>query len=428
MVLLRIGFAACAIGIATTKSATAADALTARKLEREALAAYAEKDRATFLSKMQAAVALRPDHPRWLFHLAAAHAVNGEAENAIATLARIADLGVSWRVPREEEFDPLWDREDFQRVLARLDANQTRAIGVAEVALTLTEMNGLIEGIAWHETAGEFFFGDVRERCVWRRAADGSITKFTTDDARILGVFGLAIDEPRRALWAATSAVPEMRGYATDQRGTAGVAEFDLASGAVRRVLLVPADAREHVLGDIEVAPDGAVFATDSSSPALWRLSAGGDALEAFMQHDEFLSLQGIAFTADGRGLWLTAYGNGLLHLDLETRSVRRLKIPPATTLLGCDGIERAADGSLFIVQNGGTPTRLLRVRTTPDLAAVDEVRVLLAAQPAVTDATLGCFAGGDFVFIAEGGWSRYGADAPAAAPRSVPVLRVRLD
>jgi hypothetical protein len=113
--------------------ARAADALAARQLERAALAAYAQKDRPTFLAKMTEAVGLRPDHPRFLFHLAAAQAVNGQPGNAIGTLGLIADLGVSWRIPREEEFDPLWERPDFQRVLARLSENQHHAIGAGDL-------------------------------------------------------------------------------------------------------------------------------------------------------------------------------------------------------------------------------------------------------------------------------------------------------
>jgi sugar lactone lactonase YvrE len=290
-------------------------------------------------------------------------------------------------------------------------------------------MSGLIEGVAWRKRTGEYFFGDVRERCVWRRTTDGSVIRFTAADDRIFGVFGIAIDETRGALWVATSAVPEMRSYAPGQEGAAGLAEFDLATGELRRAVRVPPDGRNHVLGDLALAPDGAVFATDSVSPVLWRLPTGGDALEPFVQSDEFMSLQGVALTADARGLWLTAYGNGLLHVDLATREARRLTIPPSTTLLGCDGIARTTGDDLIVVQNGGTPTRILRVSPHADHTAVTHIRVLEAAHAIMADATLGCSAGSDFVFIADGGWRFFTKDAVAPnGLRAVPVLRVRLE
>ena len=164
-----------------------------------------------------------------------------------------------------------------------------------EVAFTLPGMTGIVEGLAWRARTGEFFFGDVHNRCVWVRAPGGGVRRFTPEnEPALLGVFGLAVDEDRRAIWAAMSALPEMRGFSPAPPSAAGLAEIDLATGAVRRVARVPADGRAHVLGDLSLAPDGTVWATDSRAPVLWRLAPGATALENFATSADFKSLQGV--------------------------------------------------------------------------------------------------------------------------------------
>ena len=66
-----------------------------------------------------------------------------------------------------------------------------------ETGFTLPDMTGLIEGIAFRSRTGAYYFGDVHRRCVWQRAADGTVTRFTAPDERLLGVFRIEIDEGR---------------------------------------------------------------------------------------------------------------------------------------------------------------------------------------------------------------------------------------
>jgi len=59
------------------------------------------------------------------------------------------------------------------------------------------------------------------------------------------------------------------------------------------------------VLGDVIVSPTGDVFTTDSASPALYRLRANGRALEPIAAGEPFVSLQGLALSADGQRLFV---------------------------------------------------------------------------------------------------------------------------
>ena len=124
-------------------------------------------------------------------------------------------------------------------------------------------MRGLIEGIAFRPATGAYYFGDVHLRCVWLRTPDGRVTRFSAPDDRLLGVFRVAVDEARGALWVSMGALEQMDGFAPKHKGAGGLAELDLATGAVRRVVMAPDDGAPHLLGDFVQLADGTILATD---------------------------------------------------------------------------------------------------------------------------------------------------------------------
>jgi sugar lactone lactonase YvrE len=423
----RLLWLAVVTGGAITASAAEPAILAARRLAREAIAAHEAKDEKAFLAKMTAAVALRPDYPRLLVNLAEAQVANDQPAEAVATLGRLADLGAHSPVDRDAELAALRDRADFKAVMLRIDANLL-PVGDHEIAFSLPGMTGLIEGIAWRGKTKEFFFGDVHTRAVWARAPDGTVRRFSEATDILFGVFGLAVDEDRGALWAATSMVPGVSGYTTAQDGTAGLAEFDLDSGSLRRVVRLPVDGLTRVLGDLTVAPDGSIYLPDSVGGTLWRLAPKGKELERFMESDEFVSLQGVVVAPDGKGLFLTDHANGVLRVDLARHTVRRLDAPPNTTLIGLDGLALAPNGDLLAVQNGLHPLRVLRLSVDEAGTSVIDVKVLESAHLAMAEPALGCVADGYFVFIGNAGWSRFEtADPQPTAPRPVPIFRTKL-
>jgi len=410
--------------------ARASDAARAIALAREGAKAAEAQDFAGYLAKMEEAVALRPDFPRMLVNLAAAQVATGREDEAIATLERFAALGVNSPVEKSEDFAALRPRKEFQLVVKKLAANLYPR-GAGEIAFSLRDVTGLLEGIAWREKTGEFFFGDVNGRAIWVRKKDGALRRFTPEGDDLFGVFGLAVDEAAGVLWAATSAVPAMRGFVPDQDGTAALAEIDLESGAARRIVPVvrqAGDLHSHVLGDLAVAADGSVFLTDSGAPVLWRLAPGGSALEVFVEHPEFLSLQGIALLGAGVAV-LADHASGLLRVDLATRQVLRLEAPPDTTLIGLDGLCLTPDGTLLAVQNGLRPNRVLAIELEGMASAVASVAVLESGHLAMAAPSLGCLAtDGDFYFVGNAGWTRFeNTEGQPTPPRPVPVFRTEL-
>jgi sugar lactone lactonase YvrE len=411
-------------------SAAESSATQAMRLAREAAAAAEAQDNATYLAKMEAAVALRPDFPRMLVNLAAAQVAADRADDALATLERLASIGLSSPVEKSDDFASLRPRKEFQAVVKKIAAN-LHPKGPGEVAFSLRDVTGLIEGIAWREKNGEFYFGDVNGRAVWVKNKDGTLRRLTPEGDALFGVFGLVIDERTGTLWAATSAVPAMRGFTPDQDGTAALAEIDLDSGAVRRTIPIvrrSGDQQSHVLGDLALASDGSIFVTDSGGPTLWRLAPGAGALEPFVESAEFLSLQGIALLPDGVAM-LSDHANGLLRVELATRSVRRLESPPDTTLIGLDGLALTPEGQLLAIQNGLRPNRVLRIDLEGSAESVSAITVLESGHITMAAPSLGCIAAdGDFYYVGNAGWTRFeNTDGEPSAPRMVPIFRTKL-
>jgi hypothetical protein len=303
-------------------------------------------------------------------------------------------------------------------------APTTPAGPLAEPAFALPEMTGLIEGIGHRPKTGAFYFGDVRLRCVWMRAANGAVTRFSAPDDRLLGIFRVAVDEPRGALWASMGALEQMDGFGATHKGAGGLAELDLQTGRVRRVVRAPSDGAPHLLGDFVQLADGTIYATDTTAPVIWRLAPGAAALEPFVAGG-FKSLQGITLAGDGRGFFVTDYRVGVLHVDLATKTVRTLSAPAGADLRGLDTLLRTPDGALVAIFNATPRQRILRLTLDAAGTAIAAIDVL-AADPAMPDATLGALVGDDLVFVADGGWNRFEPGKVDASPRPVPVLKVR--
>lgn len=430
MKYLRLFLSLSAVAAASSFGGEVSATAEAMKLAREGAAASEEKDFPAYLTKMEAAAALRPDFPRILTNLAAAQLANDRADDAIATLRRLAALGVFSPVDKAEAFAAIRDRKDFKDVFAKI-ANNQAGIGDARMGFLLEGMTGLVEGIAWREKTGDFFFGDVHLRTIWLRTKDNKVRRFAAEDENLFGVFGLAIDEEHGALWAATSAVPAMCDYTDALDGAAGIAEFDLETGALRRVVRVPnrGDHQTHVIGDLALAPDGGIFLPDSGAPVLWRLAPGATEVEVFAESAEFLSLQGAVVVPELNAVFVADHASGLLRVDLSSREVRRLDSPSDTTLVGLDGLVRSPGGDLVAVQNGLKPTRVLRLALDASGESVTAVTVLESGHLNMPDPTLGCFAvGGEFFFVGNAGWGKFeGGGTGPTPPRPVPIFRTKL-
>lgn len=379
-------------------------AKTHQDFRAEAAAAYQKKNYTAAKEATLAALDLRPDSPRYLHNLAALCALTNDPASAIDYLHQIAALGVASNAERDPDLARLQGTPQFARVLHDFATNRA-AQGEAEVVAELHGRTGIIEGIAFRDRTGDLFLSDVHHRCIWRRDRDGRIARFTVEDDDLFGIFGLLIDEPRNALWAAMTALPEMSGYTPEMKGHSALAEFNLATSELRRVIPVPDDGREHGIGDLIVSPEGTIYMTDTKSPVIWQLAFGAEEMQKVADSPAFGSLQGLAI--EKKTLLVADYANGFFTVELGTGNITALNPPKNTTLVGIDGII-TVPGGVVAIQNGVDPQRVIRVSFTPDLAAVTGVTVLAAGMANLTDLGLVTMVNGRPTFIAGSGWEGF--------------------
>lgn len=394
-----------------------------RALFREAAAAQQAGQLDLALEKLAAARALRPDYPRLLLEIARVNAAAGHADAACAALENLARIGFAFAPAKDPALAPLASAPAWPTLVAKFAANAAPR-GSAELALTLPTHDGIVE-TAVADSQGRWFFADVRNRCIWMRETDGALRELSRAGDGLLGVFSLALDEIRGRLWAGVSATPETKNFRPAERSGAFVAQYDLATGALVGAIRLPADGRPHMLGSLALAEDGSMLATDSAAPVIWRVVAGETQPEAWLENDQFASLQGLAFSADGRAVYVADYANGIWRIDVASKNPRLLRAPANATFFGIDDL-RCTGRSLVAVQNGVAPFRVLRI-DLDDAGDARAATVLAGAQPQLDDLAGGWLHDGRYYVVGNAGWNLFASPTATPAPRDISIFAITL-
>ncbi len=184
-----------------------------------------------------------------------------------------------------------------------------------------------------------------------------------------------------------------------------------------------------HLLGDLTIARNGDVYATDSRAPIVWRLRAGRDSLERFVESPLLLNAQGLTFTPDEKALYLADYSRGMLKIDPSSRRVTLLPCRERVLSLGIDGLYLDR-GKLIGIQNGVEPHRVLRLTLDAQGDSLIGSEVLEREHPRYSEPTLGVLVGRDLFYIANSQWEKFGETGTVARPDELlppAILRLRL-
>jgi hypothetical protein len=406
--------AAIALMIFAAVATSADEVAESRRLQQEAIAAFKAKDFSVFLEKIQAAAALRPQHPSMQYQLAIAYAFNGRSDAALDTLEGVAKMGFDYPAAKDENLAALRASPRFPAIVERFATN-ARPIGSPLLAFTLDQSGLIPEGLAWDPRSQRHFVSSVRRRSIYAVDRRGRATLFASELP--LGAFGIKVDWRRHVLWVATASLPPNR---------AAVLQLDLQTGRTL-ASYQPADNEKHLFGDLTIAPNGDVFVSDSASPIVFRIADGK--LTEFLR-GPFVSLQGLALSPDGSVLFAADYTKGLFEIDVHTGDLRSLPVPADVSLLGVDGIYLLDRRTLIGVQNGTNPNRVIRIDLSSDGHSVAGVQTLAANSPLMSDLTLGVLHDGWFFFNANGQWDLFDDDGKPkkdARFENLRVLKIRL-
>jgi hypothetical protein len=400
-----------------------------RYFERQAIAAYRAGNHAAYLENLQKANELRPNHPRILYNLSGAFALNAKPAEATAALNRVAAMGLDYPPEKDDDFASIKDSAEFKSIVAKFAENR-KPVGAGQTAFTIPQTGLIAEGIAYDPADKSYYVGSVHQRKIIRIDSKGAARDLATVDDGLWGVFGMKVDAARRILWVCTSTIGQMSGYdAEKDKNQATLLAIDLRGKAPIKRYPLADRSQPHVFGDLAIASNGDVYVSDSGKPAIFILRQGGRQLEPFTTSDKFGNLQGLVFGPEGRQLFVADYSNGVFSVELSTKAVTLMAPPPNATLLGLDGIYYSGN-SLIAIQNGVAPQRVLRLNLDRGGKSFSSWQVIEANQPQHDDITLGVVIDSALFYIANGQWNAFDDDGkqnPKAKLSNVVVIRLPL-
>lgn len=396
-----------------------------------AVDAHRAQDYAAMERELQAALALRPGHPTASYQFAAALARQGKSDAAIDQLRVLARQGLTFDPKNDPQgdFASLAKTWSFRRVLDRFERNR-KPVGEPRSLFRLLDPTFIPEGIAFDEDRKHYFVGSVRHRRIQRVTRGGEEMDFVQPGAGGLWApLGMAADAPRRLLWVAMAAIPEMLNAQADELGQTGVIAYHLDTGQRRARYLLKAPG-EHQLHDLVVLRSGTIYLTDSKAGLLWSLDSGRGTFEPLTEPGQLASPRGLAISDDRKTLYVADYTQGLFRYEIESRRLERMAAEPEISLYGIDGLARWRD-ELIAVQTGVRPHRIVRLTLKDRGRQVRRAEVLASNVPEFDEPTSGVVVGNRFNVIANSQWSRFTADhqLPSKAQLRRPlVLRIPLD
>jgi DNA-binding beta-propeller fold protein YncE len=344
-----------------------------------ALPAAAQQEAAAANRGVEAVTRLitqRPEDPTLYFYLARFQAQAGDAKASTAALQKVLELGEGLLPVRDFGFENVWADEDFQAVRAKIEATLPRA-DTAAVAFRLEDTHLLPEGIAYDPPSHSFFVGSTAKKKIVRVGPGRAVKDFSKPEDSLDFVLGLAIDSPRRRLYAVSTSALTEEGEKNPRNK---VISYNIDTGDVVRTVQIVA-ARQ--LNDVAVAPGGKIYATDSAAGAVYEIEVEGPVRE-IIPPDYLRGVNGIAIGTDPNQVY-AAISTGIVVIDPRDSKYLRLPVPKRESVAAIDGLYWW-QGQLIGVQNVTSPGRVILMTLSADGRAITKVETLLSHHHAALD------------------------------------------
>jgi len=346
---------------------------------------------------------LLPEQPELLVRLAVAEARLGRNDAALAALRDYVAMGLVFDLDRDPDLAVLRALPGIAPIARRL-AQNAEQVGHVSVALRLREPDLLVEDVTVDPATRVRYLSSVRKGKIVAVDPDGTQRDFGAPFPG-LSVLGLGVDGARRRLFASVAAMPQREGRANDAgAGATALVAIDLDTAkVVARYELPAGEAGEHAFADVSVAEGRGVFVADGLGGGVYELT--GERLVRLDVPGTIRSPQTPALAADGRRLYVPDYAYGLRVLERAPGGrVTSLEHPKDLAANGIDGLYLAGD-TLFGMQNGTKPPRVIAMRLDPSGARIVRWSVIEASTPTLGDPTHGVILGDELLFIANSGW-----------------------
>lgn len=318
------------------------------------------------------------------YALARAYAAGGQYREAVEWLNKAVGLNVGLDPIYDRQFEALHGTREFAMLLHQAHVN-TPPIVNSQVAFNIEEENLSPEGIAYDARRQRFFIGSTAKHKILECTPAGECRAFAQGQGlnEVLGIKSSPFDG---SLWAASNT-----------KGEAALYHYAVPSG---RLLGKYALAQGHYFNDLAIQAEGDVFVTDTQAGAVYWIPRATDRLELFSAGLRIAAANGIALSDDGRKLYVAGFPDGLVVVDLPSRSFHALAHPASLCLATIDGLA-FFQGSLIAIQNGIMAHRVARFDLAPGLDSIVSFTILDRRDPLFEGITTGAIAGGWFYFMA---------------------------
>ena len=385
------------------------------------LASFSQGDAAAQgVARVEALLKERPQDATLYFFLARYQCEAGNVPAAVAALQNVEKFGDGF-LPTKEGFENCSKDAKFAEVRTRMEARLPR-LDYAPSAFELEDRTLLPEGIAYDPPTGAFFVGSTAKGTITHVGFGNALTEFSPRVAGLDAILGLAVDGPRRLLYAvATSA---LSGEGRKQPANA-ILVFDIDKHALLRRVDVPGAKQ---LNDVAIAIGGRVFTTDSASGAVYEIPKEG-APRALVAANRLPGANGLAASPDGQRLYV-AHSTGIALVNPDTGDVKRVNNTTRETVSAIDGLYEW-QGDLIGVQNVTTPGRVIVISLSKEGDSIVRVRTLLSHHHnALDEPTTGVPTDRGFYLLAATGVRHLNDSGKIDDPSSVPnpiVVRILL-
>lgn len=381
---------------------------------REGSTAKKEGNFELFLSSIQKADSLRPNHPTILYNLASAYSLNQDVEMAFQTLEKRISFNTDSSFITDEDFRNVLEdgRVDKLRDLIRISSSTQE---FSSKVFSISEKGFHPEGITYDELTNSFLISDVHEGKVvsYSRAGVKNRTIINLSEEGYWGAFGIAIDpNDKNILWITTSALPQFKYFKDGDEGKAALLKVEAKSGEILQVFL-PKEDGNHMFGDLTISTDGTIYITDSMQPYIYSLKVGDTELSLFIENDTWWNLQGVAISEDNSTLYVSDYILGVYTVDVSTKSDKPVLLANKNVVTrGSDGIYRIGN-KLVLLQNGTRPIRISSLELeTQSKSSEQRFALLDRAVEGISEPTLGVVVNDELYFISNSPWAFYTDDS----------------
>jgi sugar lactone lactonase YvrE len=413
------------VELAVPSIALAQSDSTWREHERALQVARKADDTVAYRAQLDAVYRALGATPRIVSRFAALALAAHDSAGASRWLGAIAAMGVELDTALAARYRVIAGGRALDSLRA-LSALATRDAGSPQLSFRLPDVDMISEDIAYDAGSARFLVSSVRRGGIYAASASIRATPIVPPGADgSWGMFALGI--ARDAFWTTTAALPMAAHYAPADSGKSALLEYDLRTGALRG-RYVASDSGAHALGDLVVAPNGAVYVSDGIGGEVYALAPGSDSLRVLVQPGVLVSPQTPALSSDGTTLFVSDYAIGIAAVSTATGQVAWVTHSDSLALTGIDGMYRLGR-DLIIVQNGVEPNRIMRLTLDAPMRRVVRA-VTLARGPSARSLTHATIAGSWLYFITKSGWERVaddGAMTAGTAADAPTVMRVRI-